>query len=106
LFVGTCISIFNSILESAEQHINIKANEEDTSFQTATREDLLKLGASMALRVGEVFARVTGAGEAAMQPGDISAVSASDLSRSLATRMNNQLLFGDKLGMYQQLRLV
>jgi hypothetical protein len=106
LFVGTCLSLFNSILESAEQQIHIKANEDDASFQAATREDLPKLGASMALRVGEVFARITGTGEAAMQPGDISAVSASDLSRYLATRMNNQLLFGDELGMYQQLHLV
>jgi hypothetical protein len=115
LFGRTYLDEFNSIFERADQSTDTNGNEKDTSAQnatgttsslgtnvTATHRSLPKLNAIMALRVKEVFARIIGTGEGAMQLGDVSAVSAFDLSKSLATRMNNQLLFGNELGMYSQ----
>jgi hypothetical protein len=68
-------------------------------FKTLARENLPSLSAVLSLRVKEVFARIKGVGEGAMQPGDTSVVSAFDISKSLIARMNNQLLFGNELGM-------
>jgi cytochrome P450 len=66
-------------------------------FKTLARENLPSLSAVLSLRVKEVFARIKGVGEGAMQPGDTSVVSAFDISKSLIARMNNQLLFGNEL---------
>lgn len=69
-------------------------------FKTLARENLPNLSAVIALRVKEVFARIQGTGEGKMQTGDSAVVSAFDLSKSLIARVNNQLLFGDELGMF------
>lgn len=100
LFGPTYLDAFNSIFERVDQPTDTNTSAQHAAGTTSTGENLPAISAVMALRVKEVFACIVGAGEGAMHPGDVSAVSAFDLSRSLATKMNNQLLFGDELGMY------
>jgi hypothetical protein len=61
------------------------------------RENLHQLGGIMKRRIEEVFARL-GITEGKTVGGAVH-MSAFDLSKMLIARMNNQLLFGDELGM-------